>query len=87
MRKLSTEEQTEKIGWRVKKTVIDRFFKMAKQSHLQKFPGQFFEVVFEEWLKTQMERLSGGKGYAHQGHVEPGPGHEGEDRGYQRKAG
>jgi hypothetical protein len=54
MRKLSSEEETEAITFRARKTVLSKFRVAASAANFGQNPGKFFEVIFEEWvaLKT-----------------------------------
>ena len=72
MRKLSPEEQTGKIGFRVKKAVLADFYAIAAKRGFSGMEGRFFEVLFNEWKATQPAlKKSAHDPEAHRGTVTP----------------
>jgi hypothetical protein len=54
MKKLSSENETIKVGWRMKKTSVAIILSEAERFYLEDNPGKFLaEVVFKQWLSSR----------------------------------
>jgi len=59
MKKLSSENATVKVGWRMKKSSVALILTEAEKFYLEDNPGKFLaEVVFKQWLSSRAAEKS-----------------------------
>lgn len=52
MRKLSSEEQTDRLGVRIRKDILARFLDEASSAGFGQFPGKYLEIVLRDRWAT-----------------------------------